>query len=169
MIKLLGSVLVAGAAAWMGVSLSAALRRRVRALEELTAGLLIMEQELDYTAPELEVLLSRLAENSRGCARELFKTVRASLCSLGERSVCALWADAVDGLADLTSEGKQILCALGPTLGKFDSREQHTCVQSVRTRLEQLRAREEENCRTRCRTCNALALSGGAFLVILLL
>ena len=47
--------------------------------------------------------------------------------------------------------------------------EQCRAIAGVRERLEQLRGREETRCRENSRLCRALSLSGGAFLVILLL
>ena len=169
MMKLLGSVLIAGAAAWLGLTASLQLRRRVRALDEIAASLLLLEQELELSAPDLEQLALRVSRSSRGAGRVLFERFGASLKYLGERTTGQLWERAVEGLEAVSPEGKRRLVSLGECLGRFDDREQRACVSAVRARLEQLREQEERDCRTRCRTCHALCLSGGAFLVILLI
>lgn len=169
MMKLLGSVLIAGAAAWLGLTASLQLRRRVRALDEIAAALLLLEQELELSAPDLEQLALRVSRSSRGAGRVLFEHLGAAMNRLGEYTAARLWEQAVESLEDISPEGKRRLVSLGECLGRFDSREQRACVSAVRTRLEQLRAQEESDCRARCRTCHALCLSGGAFLVILLI
>ena len=47
MVRLLGAVLVAGGAAWAGLSAAEGLKRRVRALDALVDGLSLLEQELE--------------------------------------------------------------------------------------------------------------------------
>lgn len=169
MIKLLGSIFIAGAAAWLGFSASQRLRRRVRALDELAEGLRLFEQELEFSAPELEEISARLGRAGKGAGGLLFTVFGGSLSQLGEKSAAQLWEQAVGQLPELTLESRRLLCALGECLGRFESREQRECVSAVRERLEQLRERDADACREKCRVCHALALSGGAFLVVLLL
>jgi len=169
MMKLLGSVLIAGAALWLGFSAARRLGCRVRALDELAGGLRLLEQELELSEPELGALMERLSHRAGGAGGRLFSTFRDALPRLGEKSAAALWQECVEGSSDLTDEGKRLLCALGDCLGRFDVREQQQCVEAVRARLEQLREREEGQRREKCRMYHALALSGGAFLVVLLI
>jgi len=169
MIRVLGSVLVAaGAAAW-GYQAASGLKKGLRALDDLIAGLTLLEGELSLGAPELALLMDALSRRSRGAARALFGGFTRALDRLGEVPTAALWEQTVTGLEELSAEGKCILASLGEVLGRYDCAEQRDCVRSVRTRLEQLRRREGESCRLRCRTCQTVALSGGAFLIILLL
>lgn len=169
MIRALGSVLVAaGAAAW-GYQAALGLKKGLRALDDLLVGLTLLEGELSLNAPELAPLMEGLARRSRGTARALFSGYARALERLGEVSACALWEETVNALEGLTGEGKFLLACLGEVLGRYDCAEQRDCVRSVRERLEQLRRREGESCRLRCRTCQTVALSGGAFLIILLL
>lgn len=169
MIKLLGCVLIAASALRLGFSAAGELRRRVRVLEELCEGLGLMEQELELAAPELGELMERLRRRTRGAYRRLSSGFGDSLSRLGEKSVGELWRECVEQVSDLSDEGKMLLSSLGECLGRFDAREQRECVAAVRGRLERLREREEVTCREKCRLCHALTLSGGAFLVILLL
>ena len=169
MVKLLGSVLVAASAAWFGFRAAERLRGQLRAMDELAAGLSLLEQELELSAPELSVLMERVSRRSRGAARTLFESFGTALS--GERDGCAavLWEKCVTRTEELIPEGKACLAPLGEILGRYDSREQRICVAAVRRRLENLREREGARCESRCRTCRAVALSGGAFLIILLI
>ena len=168
MIRLLGCTLVAGAAAFMGFRTAAGLRGEIRMLDELAAGLELLEQELELYAPELEVLMRNVGRRARGGAKALFSGFADGL---SERSaeVSAQWEDCVSRMDGLIPEGKSCLYGLGAVLGRYESREQRNCVAAVRRRLEHLREREEARCVTRCRTCQTIGLSGGAFLMILLL
>ena len=167
-IRLLGCTLVAGAAAFLGFRTAAGLRGQVRLLDELIAGLELLEQELELYAPELEVLMRNVGRRARGGAKTLFSGFADGL-SEGSESVSARWESCVSRLDGLIPEGKSCLYGLGEVLGRYESREQRNCVAAVRRRLELLREREEAQCTTRCRTCQTIGLSGGAFLIILLL
>ena len=169
MMKLLGCILIAASALRLGFAAAGELRRRVRVLEELCGGLYLMEQELELSAPELGELMGRLRGRTRGEFRSLISGFGDSLSQLGEKGAGELWRACVEDVSDLSGEGKMLLSSLGDCLGRFDVREQRECVAAVRGRLELLREREEVTCREKCRLCHALTLSGGAFLVILLL
>ena len=64
---------------------------------------------------------------------------------------------------------RSVLFLLGDTLGRYDGERQREALAAARRRLEELSARLEEDSRRRGRVYQALGLSGGAFLVILLL
>ena len=54
MIKLLGSVLVAGGGLWLGICAAARLRLRLRSLEEVIRGLALLEGEMALKGGALE-------------------------------------------------------------------------------------------------------------------
>ena len=169
MIKLLGSVLVAGGGLWLGIFACARLRLRLRVLEEVIRGLALLEGEMALKGGALEELMLALSHRAPGAAGELFSAYAHALSRLGEDTAAGLWRAAVDNLPDLSREGKDILASLGEFLGRYDREEQCAAMTAVRGQLEQLRAREGEKCRENCRLCRVLSLSGGGFLVILLI
>ena len=71
--------------------------------------------------------------------------------------------------AGLPPEGRAILSALGDTLGRYEAPRQREALSAARRRLEELAVRLEADSRRQGRVYQALGLSGGAFLVILLL
>ena len=168
MMKLMGSALIAGAAAFLGFRAAARLRGQLRALDEIGAGLELLERELELYAPELRELMERLEARTKGCGKALFTDFAAALAR-GEGTVAGQWERCVYQLEELVPEGKLCLSSLGEVLGRYDSREQCRCVAAVRSRLERIRESEGALCQSRCRTCQTIGLSGGAFLVILLL
>ena len=66
-------------------------------------------------------------------------------------------------------EERELLAPLGELLGRYDGPAQRDGVAAVRARLEELADRAQADCRRQGRVYRALGLSGGAFLVILLL
>ena len=169
MIRLLGAVLVAAGCAWGGFRAADGLKSRVRALEEMGQGLALLEQELELDSPPLPQLMERLIPRCRGPARELFQGCRAALGRLEEEPFSAAWRERVMELDQLGQEGQACLQPLGDTLGRCSGEEQRQAVSLLRRRLEELTARAEEDRRRMGRVYQTLGLSGGAFLVILLL
>ena len=153
----------------MGCAAAGQLRRRLAALEELSRGLELLEGEMALHCPALEACMGELAHRAPGTAGDLFAAFSKSLSRLGEDTAAGLWRSAVEGLSDVSREGKDILLPLGEFLGRYSGEEQCRAIAGVRGRLEQLQRREETRCRENSRLCRALSLSGGAFLVILLL
>ncbi len=169
MVRLMGAALVAAGGAALGFQAAAGLRSQVRALEEMSQGLALLERELELNAPPLSRLLERGAERSRGPAEALFRECLRGLDRLDQENFSTLWRRLVSDCRDLGSEGQAVLAPLGDTLGRYDGERQREALAAARRRLEELSARLEEDSRRRGRVYQALGLSGGAFLVILLL
>lgn len=169
MVRLIGAVLVAAGGALLGFQAAAGLRRRVRVLGQLGAGLALLERELELNLPPLPRLLERGAAHSEGVARELFQGCVRGLERLDREDFSALWRRLVGKQPALDPEEQAILYPLGDTLGRYEVQRQLEVLSAARRRLEELSARLETDSRRKGRVYQALGLSGGAFLVILLL
>ena len=169
MVHVLGAALAAAGAAWLGFRGAAALSAQVRDLRDLEAALALLAQELALDAPPLPALLERLIPRSRGPAVRLFRRCRAALSRLAEEDFPSAWTSAVEELDGLPPEAKDSLLPLGAALGRCGWEDQRRAAEAVRARISELAARAGEDSRRRGRVCRALGLSGGAFLVILLL
>ena len=154
MVRLLGAVLVAGGAAWAGLSAAEGLKRRVRALDALVDGLSLLEQELELDSPPLP---------------ELFQGCRESLDRLSREPFSQSWRRLTETLPGLDEEARRALSPLGDTLGRCDWNEQRRRVDAICRRVDELRVRAEERQRRQGKVYRALGAAGGAFLVILLL
>ena len=165
----MGAALVAAGASWLGFRAAAALNHRARALEEMAQGLALLEQELELDGPPLPQLMERLAEGSRGPARALFRDCRQALDRLEEEPFPQAWHRLVRARDELGRAGQETLMPLGDTLGRCGCEEQRRAAARVRIRLEELVQRTEEDRRRQGKVYQVLGLSGGAFLVILLL
>lgn len=169
MVHVIGAVLVAAGGALLGFQAAAGLRRQVRAVRELEDGLALLERELELSAPPLPCLLGRGAEHSRGPARALFQGCVRGLDSLDREDFSTLWRRLVREQTGLTPEGQAVLFPLGDTLGRYEGERQQEALSAARRRLGELAGRLEADSRRQGRVYQALGLSGGAFLVILLL
>ena len=154
MIRLIGAALVAAGGAWLGCLAAKELRSQVRAVRQMAEGL---------------ALLERGAAHSGGPARALFQGCLQGMDSLDRECFSALWRRLVPECRGLSSEGQAVLLPLGDTLGRYGEDRQREALSAARRRLEELAARLEADSRRQGRVYQALGLSGGAFLVILLL
>ena len=169
MIRLVGAVLVAAGGACLGFQAAAGLRKRGRAVRQMEAGLALLERELELNAPPLSRLLERGASHSQEPARALFQGCTQGLDNLDREDFSSLWRRLVQERAELTPEGQAILLPLGNTLGRYEGERQRETLSAARRRLGELAARLEADSRRQGRVYQVLGLSGGAFLVILLL
>ena len=167
--RLIGAVLVAAGGAWIGFQAAASLRRRVQALREMADGLAVLERELELNAPPLPRLLAWGAVHSQGPALVLFEGCIQGLNNLAQEDFSSLWRRLVGEQEGLGRAGQALLSPLGDTLGRYDATQQRERISALRHRLEELATRLEEDSRRQGRVYQALGLSGGAFLVILLL
>lgn len=169
MARLLGAALVAFGCAWIGFQAADGLRRQLRALRDMAGALAFLERELELGSPPLPQLMERAEAHSSGPARLLFEGCRRGLDHLDEEDMGTLWRRLVSERRELGEEGQEALSPLGDLLGRYDSRAQRESISGVRRRLEELADRGEEERLSRGRVYQVMGLSGGAFLVILLL
>ena len=97
------------------------------------------------------------------------RQMEEGLALLEREDFSSLWRRLVQERTELTQEGQAVLLPLGETLGRYDGERQREALSAARRRLGELAARLEADCRRQGRVYQALGLSGGAFLVILLL
>lgn len=169
MVRLMGAILVATGCAWMGFSAAAALGAQVRALEDMANGLHLLEQELELNRHPLPQLMQRLIPRSSGPAKELFQGCAQALDSLAREEFSIAWRRLVVDLDALGEAGQLCLLPLGDTLGRCGCEEQCQTVAAICRRLEGLTSQAQEERRRQGKVYQTLGLSGGAFLIILLI
>ena len=194
MMRLMGAVLVAFGAAWLGLTAAAELGRKVRRLEQLSIGLELLERELWERGSPLPQVLEELSLRTGEPASTLFAQCAAACGRLDREPFPDAWRRLVTELEGLTPEGRAALLPLGavalaegtnariidastahrtapgwvygfPELKKG----QREAIAQARSALERERERAEGEKLRMGRVYQALGLSGGAFLVILLL
>lgn len=169
MLKLLGALLLAGGAAFLGLSAAAQLERRVRNLRAVSAALEQLTRELTFRLTPMPDLLSALVRETIPPVQAFFAYCRDGLDRLGEKSLSELWNEALDAVPmDLGAEERVALRQLGGILGRYDGEGQREALTLCQARLGACITHAEEE-RTRLgRVYGAMGLAAGAFLTILL-
>ena len=169
MVKLFGATLTAAACAWIGFRGAGTLRLRVGSMRELEQGLLLLEQELELYKSPLPELLEQVSRRSAGCAARLFSVAWKEMQGLERSSFRDIWERSLVSCAVAGEETLQILLPLGAVLGQCSTEAQVEGIAAVRGQLERLSRLAEEECRRQGGVYRIMGVSGGAFLVILLL
>ena len=118
MVQMLGAILMAGGAAWLGFGAALSLRERGRALENMAHGLAMLARGLEMDEPPLPRLMERLIPRSRGPAKELFQGCAKALDRLEEEEFSHAWQRLCAGQNDIGEDGQQALIPLGGLLGR---------------------------------------------------
>ena len=169
MIRLLGATLLAAGGAWRGFRASWEKRARGSAMGEEAEGLELLERELELGGAPLPHLVDDLSGRTRGQARLLFQDLRQALEHLDQEGLSRSWPTLIDRRRELGESGRACLYPLGELLGRYDSQAQIQGISAARRHLEEEREKDAEESRRQGRVCQALGLTGGAFLVILLI
>lgn len=181
--KILGGICVVLAASGYGYSRGLEYKRHAEELEYLSRLIRQMAGEIRYTkAPLAEVcsrMKSRAREPYRGWLAELAHALEmrnssglAGLWTRGDGSLEELWRDAVrSSLAQLNLDGEERkeLENLGSQMGCIDVRMQEETLLWYAGRLEECQKRLAGEAAEKQRLCNILGVTGGLFLVILLI
>ena len=169
MIRLVGAILVAFGAAWLGLSAAAELGRRVRRLKSLSIGLELLERELWERGAPLPEAFLELSHRTEEPAAALFAQCADACGALDREPFSEAWRRLVGTLEGVAPEGKAALLPLGEVLGRYEAQGQREAIVQARAALERAYVRAEEEKGRMGRVYQALGLTGGGFLVILLL
>ena len=153
----------------MGFKAAGRLGAPTTELDDNAEGMGQMAHEREVDGPPLEQLMERLIPRSRGTARALFAGCRQALERLEEEPFPRAWRRLVEEQEALGEGGQACLLPLGEVLGRCGCREQERALALAVSRLDRERARAGEERLRMGRVYQALGLSGGAFLIILLL
>ena len=121
MIRLAGAALAALGCAWLGLTAAAELGRRVRRLEELSAGLELLEREVWERGNPLPEVFCSLSSRTQGAARALFLQGAECCRRLEEVPFSQAWRQSVEELEGVTPEERRAV---------------HSTLQKIRRNLE---------------------------------
>ena len=143
MMRLMGAVLVAFGAAWLGLTAAAELGRKVRRLEQLSNGLELLERELWERGSPLPQVLEELSLRTGEPASTLFTQCAAACGRLDREPFPDAWRRLVTELEGLTPEGRAALLPLGEVLGRYEAQGQREAIAQARAALDRERERAE--------------------------
>lgn len=167
--KWIGAVLIVVACGGFGCSIAAGVKKEERELTRLVRLLGFMENQLQYRLTPLPELCRQAGKETPGSVGEVFSNLSRELLWQSAPDAAGCMAAAVRRSHDLSPALRQLLLALGQTLGRFDLDGQlkglEEAREGCRSRLEAL-ARDRDS---RLRSYRTLGLCAGAALAILLL
>ena len=146
-------------------------RDRIRLLHALETSLIGLRAELaerQRSLGELFRFLSRKSENRTVCA--FYNTLYSDLNGLGERGFAEIWCFAVKSSFEMMGESVcDALYPLGGCLGGSELDRQCASLETAARRIAGQERAEKEKLTAERRLNFGLALSAGAFLVIMLM
>lgn len=138
MLKLMGSVMIFGACAALGLSARQGLRRRVASADAMLLALKLMSSEISCRRAPIPEIVGQLAESENPAIRTLFCHLSRRLREENGLSLGYLWRASLRDCRDRIGLGKaecDILCEAAAWLGRYDASEQVAGLEQVARRL----------------------------------
>ena len=138
MLKLIGSVMVFGSCAALGLSARQNLRRRVAAADAMLLALGLIRSEISGRRTPMPEIVGLLTENEQLIVRKVFRTLQRRLREQNGLSLGYLWRSTLRDCRAQVGLGTQecdILCDAANYLGRYDADEQLTGLSQVERRL----------------------------------
>jgi stage III sporulation protein AB len=171
MIRLIGGTMIIVGTGFYGLMGVAALRRHVRSLQGLYAGLETMKSEICQRLAPMADVLGELSQDKQNPARSFFARCLEGMGELGEKTFAQIWREAVTASHELglTPDEELLMAELGSSLGKYSAKEQEAAFTYTMSRLQRFidRAEDERDRESKLRAF--LGVAAGIFAVIILI
>lgn len=138
MLKLIGSVMVLGSCAALGLNARQNLRRRVAAIDALTLAMELMRSEILCHRSPIPEIVDQLAQSENAIIRTLFTSLQQKLRQENGLSLGYLWRQNLREHRDKLGMGRaacETACAAAEYLGRYDAQEQADGLKRIATRL----------------------------------
>ncbi len=169
MLNYIGAGLIIAACGTVGFSMAVNHRKEESALRRLIAALAYMESELEYTLPQLPILVHHTGEKSSGEIAKVFLDLSRELESQISPDVSRCMAAVLARHSGLPQVTKGFFEELGHSLGCFDLQGQLKGLSAVRNGCLRCMESLENNRDVRLRSYQTLGLCAGAALAVLLI
>lgn len=172
MLKLLGSVLIFGSCAALGLNARQELHRRVAAIDALITALELMRSEILCRRAAIPEIVALLAENGSEIVRALFSGLSRKLENPDGLSLGYLWRQNLReqreslGMARQTCE---TACGAADYLGRYDAAEQAEGLKLVSDRLAAERQAAQEELRQKGDLYRTCGIAVGLLVILALL
>ena len=145
MLKLIGSVMVFGSCAALGLSARQNLRRRVAAADAMLLALGLIRSEISGRRTPMPEIVGLLAENEQPIVRKVFRTLQRRL------------------------REQNGLCDAANYLGRYDADEQLTGLSQVERRLAASREAAQEDLANRGNLYRTCGIALGLLVILVLI
>ena len=171
LLKLTGSFMALAGCCGCGIWLTAKRRRRIEMLREMEQILIFLYGEIEYAAVDVAELFLILA--GKMCYfRSFFEELCRQFDGMEQETLYELWKEAITGcgLADgVDKEDVELWQEVGMQLGTLERKTQLQTLQILRERLQRRILEAEEEYKAQARVYRLTGVTGGIFMVILLL
>lgn len=126
-LRLLGSVLILGAALWMGAYFAARERYRLRELEELERSILLLQGQIAYLSAPLPEILESIGRKTEGAIGVAFAEAASRMARREGISAEEIWREVWQENAPqtyLSAADMEEVQLFGKTLGYLDKTQQ---------------------------------------------
>ena len=170
MIRLVGAALLTGGATALGFGAVRHLDRRVQDLNQMSAGLAVIQREMAWRITPLPELLTRAAGETKGSVSDFFRLCSVGARHLNGRPFCRIWQQGLEA-AELRIEpaDREAVEQLGGILGRYDGESQQRALEQARARLEEQRKQAVDQRSRMGKVYGTLGMTAGVFLMILLI
>lgn len=171
LIKMIGTILVIAGSGGCGWYFANEAKVRVRILQELQQGILVLYGEMEYAGDDMEEILEGVSKKSVFFA-DFFENVSKRLKRKESRSLFAIWQEEMAGITcrkKLKEEDLNFLEELGKNLGNLDRQTQLHTLKLMSGRLEKQIAYAREEYQNKAKVYRVLGVTVGVFATVLLL
>jgi len=169
-IKLLGALAAIGACLMAGFSFYSGKKQEYSALVSCRLMLQFIRSELHSCPAELNSVLENIQDRLDSAARDFVLALSKSMDRLGEASFSALWDECIDSqLTALSHEEKKPLRDLGGVIGRYDTAQQISSIDSTIARMMQMEADRSKRLEADRKLSLGLPGALGLMLVIVLI
>lgn len=169
MIKVIGSILIIGGTATIGLKKILSMDNRVKALSSMISALEIMQSEILFRLTPIPELLQYLSETASGPSRIFFENCCREINRLGEESLLRIWKKALKNTPELElhSEEERALLDLGAVLGKYDLDGQGRAIAYAVSRLEKILQDAKTEKQMQSKVYGIMGIAAGLAVVII--
>ena len=171
MLKLIGSVMIFGSCAALGLNARRELRRRVAAADAMLLALRLVENEITARRTPMPEIIDLLAKNENAVVRQIFSGVRRRMRERSGLSLSYLWCAgmrAAQADAGLGREECGVLCDAANFLGRYDASEQKAAIDTALHRLQMLRELAFAELRDRGSLYRTCGIAAGLLVILVL-
>lgn len=171
MLKLIGSIMVFGSCAALGLNARREMRRRVAAADAMLLALRLMENEIVSRRTPMPEIIDLLAKNENPVVRQVFSGLRRRMRERSGLSLSYLWCAAMRAAqtdAGLGREECEILCESANFLGRYDAAEQKAGLETALHRLETARELAAAELRDRGSLYRTCGIAAGLLVILVL-
>lgn len=170
--KLIGSMLIIGAASLFGMRLAMDLDAKYEEMKYLKRLLYILQSEIRYSRSFLGEAFLTMSDNAKDPYASWLRQLYYRMEKRGEGAFSLIWTETIQQYLSgvkLPAAEKKRLSELGQYLGSADTQMQIKHIELFEEQLDTaMKDMQEELC-TKKRLCRCLGVMGGIFLAILLI